>query len=64
MVNKYKKQKVDSNLEIILKSLNNVGISDNINIEISQNEIDNFVNQMNCSNFYDSHVPQQNNRKI
>lgn len=63
LVNKYKKQKVDLNLEIILKSLNNVGISDNINIEISQNEIDNFVNQMNCSNFYDSHVPQQNNRK-
>jgi hypothetical protein len=63
LVNIYEDQKISSDMQLVLNDLNNTGISQHLKIEITDKEINNFVEEMSASHFYDSHVPIKKNRK-
>jgi hypothetical protein len=54
---------VDNNMHSVLNDLNNQGISEKIKYEISNEEAKNFVNDLEVSDYYDSHVPYLSNKK-
>ena len=54
--NQFDKLKETNEIKSIIKSLNKVGIYENIKISISKEDRNRFVNYINKSNYYDSHV--------
>ena len=59
----YKNLKVDNEMSSVLNDLNKTGISKNLNIDITDEEINSFVDEMNRSHYYDNHVPYKKDKK-
>ncbi len=54
---------LDNIIESVLVDLNNSGISENFSVEIADNEITKFIEQMKKSYYYDNHVPTIETKK-
>jgi len=63
LLSRYRDQKIEPDMELVLNDLNKTGISENLDIKIEKDEIEEFVKQMSSSYFYDNHVPLKKDRK-